>query len=287
VLGQGWGLTAPPGRRRSKNLLSQTAFLAVTRTGSAELSRSVDVTAQRDDILGRGVYGTADAVRLVNFRRPDADAHKPVSARTIVRWLGGYDYEVDGERRHANPLWRPDYAPRNGAEKLTELSFRDLIELRFVKTFRDQGLSLRTIRECLGRAVEAVRDERPFSTRRFRTDGKTIFLEITDDVSEGELLDLKQRQNAFRRIVAPSLRDLEFDADVVARWFPLGVSRKSIVVDPARAFGRPIVAARGVPTEVLTEAIKIEGSPERVAALYEVSLPAVRDALEFQRQLAA
>jgi hypothetical protein len=118
------------------------------------------------------------------------------------------------------------------------LSFRDLIELRFVKAFREFGLSLFTIRECFERAVEAVKDQRPFSTQRFRTDGKTIFLEITHDVREGELLDLKRRQGAFHRVVAPSLHDLEFDANIVARWFPLGMSRRTIVVDPARSVGR-------------------------------------------------
>jgi uncharacterized protein (DUF433 family) len=251
------------------------------------LSRVVDAAARRDDALGRGIYATAEALQLVNFQRLADESHKhTVSMQTITRWLCGYDYEIEGETRHLDPLWRPDYAQAN-ANRLIELSFRDLVELRFVKTFRDQGLSLQTIRVCFGRAVEAVQDERPFSTRRFRTDGKTIFLEITSDVKEGELLDLKRRQSAFHRILAPSFRDLEFDAEVVARWFPLGASRRNIVVDPARAFGRPIVAAGGVPTEIIVQAVKIEGSPERVAALYEVPLPAVRDALEFQRHLAS
>jgi uncharacterized protein (DUF433 family) len=231
------------------------------------------------------VYATAEALQLVNFQRLADEAHRhTVSMQTITRWLCGYDYEVEGATRHLNPLWRPDYAEAN-ADQLIELSFRDLIELRFVKTFRDQGLSLQTIRLCFDRAVDVVQDQRPFSTRRFRTDGRTIFLEITSDVREGELLDLKRRQIAFHRIVAPSLRDLEFDAEVVARWFPLGVSRKNIVIDPARAFGRPIVVAGGVPTEVIEQAVSVEGSPERVAALYEVPLLAVRDALEFQRHL--
>ena len=185
---------------------------------------------------------------------------------------------------HSDPLWRPDYI---NEDDTIELSFRDLIELRFVKAFRDVGLSLPTIRECFMRAVEAVNDQRPFSTRKFRTDGRTIFLEITHDIREGELLDLKRRQVAFHRILAPSLHDLEFDADIVARWYPLGTSRKSIVVDPARAFGRPIVAAGGVPTEVLSQAAEIEGAPEKVAKLYEVPLPAVRDAVSFQQRLAA
>ena len=82
-------------------------------------------------------------------------------------------------------------------------------------------------------------------------------------------------------------RDAAFGTAMVARWFPLGASRNTIVLDPARAFGRPIVASGGVPTEVLAQAVEVEGSVERVAKLYEVPLPAVRDALAFQRQLAA
>jgi hypothetical protein len=170
-----------------------------------------------EEVLGRGVYGAAEAVRLLNFRRDDAPPAPAISRQTVARWLRGYDDRVGGERRRSDPLWRPDYADDDGT---LELSFRDLIELRFVKAFRDAGLSLPTIRACFKRAVEEVRDERPFSTRRFRTDGKAIFLEITRDV--GELIDLKRRQSVFRTLVAPSLRDLEFDADVVARWHPLG-----------------------------------------------------------------
>ena len=77
------------------------------------------------------------------------------------------------------------------------------------------------------------------------------------------------------------------DAEIVARWFPLGMSRRTIVVDPMRAFGRPIVVDGGVPTEVLSQAVEIEGSPERVSKLYEVPLAAVRDSVAFQQQLAA
>lgn len=227
----------------------------------------------RVDALGRGVYGAAEAVRLVNFgRRADA-----VSRRTLARWLRGYTH--DGQR--SPPLWQPDYA--SDEENEIEVSFRDLIELRFVRAFRDLGLSLQTIRQCFERAVQEVKDERPFSTRRFRTDGKTIFLEIIDGVREGELLDLKHRQGVFQRVVEPSLHGLEFDADIVSRWYPV----KTIVLDPARAFGRPIVAESGVPTETLSEAVEVEGSPERVAELYALPVAAVRDAVAFQQRLAA
>jgi uncharacterized protein (DUF433 family) len=237
-----------------------------------------------DQVMGRGVYGSAEALRLINFRRQFEPSARSVSRQTIARWLRGYEYSRNGVIHHSQPLWRPDYV---NDDDTIELSFRDLIELRFVKAFRDVGLSLPTIRECFMRAVEAVKDDRPFSTRRFRTDGRTIFLEITHDVQEGELLDLKRRQVAFHRVLAPSLHDLEFDADIVARWFPLGRSRKTIVIDPARAFGRPIVTDGGVPAEVLRDAVEVEGSEQKVARLYEVPVAAVRDAVNFQQRLAA
>jgi uncharacterized protein (DUF433 family)/DNA-binding transcriptional MerR regulator len=242
------------------------------------------VTSAVNGVLGRGVYGASEALRLINFRRQYDASARSISRKTVARWLRGYNYARKGVVHHSDPLWQPDYV---NDDDTIELSFRDLIELRFVKAFRDLGLSLPTIRECFTRAVEAVKDPRPFSTQKFRTDGRTIFLEITHDIHEGELLDLKRRQGVFHRIVAPSLHDLEFDAEIVARWYPLGTSRKSIVIDPARAFGRPIAAQGGVPTEVLAQAVEIEGTPERVAKLYEVPLAAVRDAVSFQQRLAA
>jgi uncharacterized protein (DUF433 family) len=239
----------------------------------------------RDGVSGRGVYAGAEALRLINFTRHPQTPGRLVSGRIIARWLHGFVYKDRGGKiRHSAPLWRPDYA---NDDDTIELSFRDLIELRFVKAFRDLGLGLPTIRNCFKRAVDEVHNDRPFSTRRFRTDGRTIFLEITHDVREGELIDLKRRRRAFHRVVAPMLRDLEFDADAVALWFPLGISRKSVVIDPARAFGRPIILDGRVPTEILFEAVRIEGSPEKVAKLYEVPLPAVRQAVMFQQQLAA
>lgn len=237
------------------------------------------------DVLGRGIYGAGEALRLINFSRNPDVPKQSVSGKTISRWLNGYDYEVKGETRHSLPLWRSDYA--NDESEVLEISFRDLIELRFVKTFRDLGLSLPTIRECFTRAVEEVKDERPFSTQKFKTDGKSIFLDITRDINEGELIDLRRKQAVFRSFVIPSFRDLEFDAEEVARWYPFGGNRTSIVIDPARSFGRPVVSEGGVPTEALAAAAKVEGSAEKVAHLYEVSLSSVRVAIEFEQKLAA
>jgi uncharacterized protein (DUF433 family)/DNA-binding transcriptional MerR regulator len=235
-------------------------------------------------ILGKGVYGVSEGVRLLNFQRENTIYAKMVSQKTVSRWLTGYEYSAQGEMRHADPLWRPDF---QNDDNQIEISFRDLIELRFVKTFRDIGLSLQTIRECFQRAVHETGNERPFSTQKFRTDGRVIFLEITNGVHEGQLIDLKRKQNVFRSIVAPSLHDLQFDAEEVSRWYPLGAHKPSIVIDPARAFGRPMVSDGSVPTETLAQAVIVEGSIEKVSRLYEVPISAVRDALTFEHKLAA
>lgn len=238
--------------------------------------------SKEPDALSRGAYSASEGLRLLNFSRGSTPV-RHVSRSTVARWLRGYDFGTEEAGGHSEPLWRPDYA---NDDDLIELSFRDLIELRFVKAFRDIGLALPTIRECYQRAAEEVHDDRPFSTQKFRTDGKTIFLEITEGLQEAKLVDLRHRQNVFRTIVEPSLKDLEFEASAVARWFPLGPARRSVVIDPTRSFGRPI-AASGVPTEVLARAVTIEGSPKKVAALYDVPMSEIRDAMTFERKLAA
>jgi hypothetical protein len=60
----------------------------------------------QEDVLGRGVYGAAEALQLVNFQRTDAGGRQRLSRQTMMRWLRGYDYRGS----HSEPLWRPDYS---------------------------------------------------------------------------------------------------------------------------------------------------------------------------------
>lgn len=225
--------------------------------------------------LGIGYYTVPEAARLLRIR-----------ALSVRRWLGGYTYMRQGQTKTMAPLWTPQL-PAN--DDHIELSFRDLIELRFVAAFIAQGLSLQTIRACLDTARELVVSEHPFSTRRFKTDGRRIFVETFDrakDADKKALLDLKDRQYVLVGIVERTFRDLDFDDDMIARWRPFS-GKTSIVVDPTRAFGQPIVANGSVPTVALAGAAAAEGSEKRVAFLYDVPLASVRDAVAFERGLAA
>jgi uncharacterized protein (DUF433 family) len=165
-----------------------------------------------------------------------------------------------------------------------ELSFRDLIELRFVREFVAAGLGMKTIRRCLDHARELVKTPYPFSTQRFRTDGRTIFLESARETGETELLDLKKRQHAIKQVIERSFKDLDIANDIVARWRPFN-GKSSIVIDPGRAFGQPIATESGVPTIAIADAVSAEGSIDRVARLFAIPPPVVRDAVHFEQTL--
>jgi uncharacterized protein (DUF433 family)/DNA-binding transcriptional MerR regulator len=222
--------------------------------------------------LGIGFYIAAEAARLLK-----------TPARNIHRWLGGYTYRERGSEVTVPPLWQPQL-PAYGHH--LELGFRDLVELRFIKAFLDAGLGLKTIRYCLNYARECVQDDRPFSTRRFQTDGRTIFLDSARRMGEGELLDLKSRQYVLKQVIERTFKDLDIDKDAVARWRPYG-GKASIVVDPQRAFGQPISSDGGVPTVTLADALEVESSLARVAYLFDVPAAVVRDAVNFEKSLRA
>lgn len=231
------------------------------------------VPVDETQALGVGVYTVGEAARLIRM---------PV--RTINRWLGGYTFKSGGRLTRMPPLWTPEL-PANDDDGL-ELGFRDLIELRFVQAFVSEKVDLGIIRRCLERAREIVRDHRPFSTRRFRTDGRTIFVDVLKADGASEMLDLRQGQYVIKSVLERTFRDLDLEDGVVTRWRPFG-GKRSIIIDPHRAFGQPIAAVSGVPTIALSDAVKAEGSVERVARIYEISASAVRDAVRFEEQLQA
>jgi uncharacterized protein (DUF433 family) len=237
--------------------------------------------------IGVGLYTVSDAAALLR-----------IPQRNVRRWLGGYPFQArDGSRRTMPPLWQPQLPSH---DRHLELGFRDLIELRFVSAFIDRGLGVLTIRRCLEHARAFVGDERPFSTRRFHTDGRTIFLAFVDqaianpsevlaDVPEQErarLIDLRTHQYVFRQVIQQTFKDLDLDDEAVARWRPYR-GKGTIVIDPKRAFGQPIATETGVPTNALASAVAAEGDEKRVAALFNVPRSVVADAVAFERELGA
>ena len=226
-------------------------------------------TANRT-FIGTGIYSVPEAARLTG-----------VSAARIRRWLRGYCFESSGTKHASPPVWVAQLPEIDG--KLA-LGFLDLVEVRFVNAFLNHGVSWRVLRLAAKKARELVHSAHPFSTRRFKTDGFTIFAELQDTSGATALVELTKSQHYFERIIAPYLKGLEFDGDEPARWWPMGI-RRQVVIDPKRSFGQPIVARRGIPTAILAKAAKINGSVQEVARWYETDIKSVRDAVLFEKSL--
>ena len=233
-------------------------------------------------ITGLGLYPLPDAARLAQL-----------DLKTARRWAVGYDYRVQGALRHSPGVMPLTLAP---AGRSRDLTFPEMLTLRLVKGFRDARLGLRTIKRVAEVAAADYGAPLPFVTRRFRTDGRRIFVELqhappaNDEPGmprrERELIEVLSGQRAFADIVEPSLfQNVEWTDDIAARWWPLGRDRQ-VVLDPGTLFGTPHLAGTRVPTETVAAAIKAEGGGEAaidaIARWHGISPAAARDALAFQ-----
>lgn len=224
-------------------------------------------------LVGVGIYSVPEASRMTG-----------VSSGRIRRWLRGYDYIVKDERRTSPPVWAPDLPQIDSA---LALSFRDLIEVRFVDFFLRRGCTWKEIREAAGIAAEMVESSHPFSTKEFMTDGKTIFRRFGEGREGARILKVVREQYMIADLVDPALyKGIEFDNLSVVRWYPLAPNRR-VVIDPGISFGQPVVRPEGVPTSTLFRAVQADGSVDFVAKAYEVSKPSVNAAIEYEQLLAA
>ncbi|MFE0752700.1 hypothetical protein ACFW16_02015 [Inquilinus sp. NPDC058860] len=217
-------------------------------------------------LLGIGLYTPSDAERLIR-----------VPAGKISRWLKGHS--IRG--KHYEPLWRPQI---DLDDDRVYLGFRDLMEMRTAHAFMERGVSAIAIRRAISEASRLVDDERPLSTKKFKTDGRAIFLEIVREDGGTQLVDIFRKQYAFQKIIEQSLADVDFDGIAPGRWWP-ATRAKGIVVDPARSFGQPIDEESGVPTTTLAAALQAEGGIEAAARAWQVKPSAVRRAADFETAL--
>lgn len=220
--------------------------------------------------LGIGLYTSLEAGRLAG-----------ISSLSISRWLKGYQ----SDENWIEPIWEPelDFDEKNQVQ----LTFRDLMEIRFINAFRKAGLPLQTVRALYKKASELIQDTRPFSTADFRTDGKTIFFEtINQNRKDSDLLDLKNDQFNFKKFVEPTFKDIEYKKGLPVIWWPME-NNKSIVLDPTRSFGQPIVDEVSIPTATLYNSYLANNrSIKHIAEYYEINPSYVKNALRFEKKLA-
>ena len=226
--------------------------------------------------LGIGIYKPSDVASLTGL-----------NADRVRRWVRGYEFKLrDGQPSASPPIFQSGMI--RGGDALT---FLDLVEVLFVKTFLNHGVSLHVIRRAAEEGSKLYGGlDHPFCIKRFETDGQSIFARLVEEADTDEerhhLLDLARSQYVFVEVFNPLLKQLDYDLQTEAaeRWWPRGKD-VPIVLDPARSFGKPITAVSSVPTRVLAARVAAGDSVDSVAEWYGVSADEVNAAVDFEKMV--
>jgi len=149
---------------------------------------------------------------------------------------------------------------------------------------RKAGLTLTKIKEAREYLCSEFNVEYPFAHYRFKTDGKSLFMDY-DQIKQNDkdkLLDLNEHgQLAWTEILSRLLQQFEYDPHIgaVIRWQVDGID-SPVRLDPRLAFGAPQV--NGIPTWVLRERWRSGESLADIAGDYDLESHLVSSALRFE-----
>lgn len=221
--------------------------------------------------LSSGIYTIPDAARILGLPLPK-----------VRRWLKGSDVAGTVEESPARYGIDPLGIQGTGAEE--HMDFLSLIEIYTVMRLRELKVGFPTIRRARADLAKRLGVDQPFAAQSIFVDGAKLLTE-NDDL-QYELGT--NGQIAIRKVLEPFLQRVDFETStrLAERLYPLGRDHQ-VIVDPRRAFGRPVVDGTAVTTEALASLYKGGESAEGIAQQYELTEEAVHDALEFEHCIAA
>jgi uncharacterized protein (DUF433 family) len=166
------------------------------------------------------------------------------------------------------------------------LSFSNLIEAHVLRSLRaEHGVSVKELRRALTYAEKSLGIDRLLLRRELRADAGRMFLD-----RYGQLIDLTASgQLAMRRLFEAHLKRIEWDSSrFPIRLYPFlsavaPSEERPIVIDPRIAFGRPVVASRGIGTSTIAERVDAGESVNGIAADYDLAQSEIEQAVVYER----
>lgn len=144
---------------------------------------------------------------------------------------------------------------------------------------------MRTIRAAHTALKVDLQTDHPFAHRSIYTDGRKVFAVAAAHMADPVLTEVVSRQTFFPR-VRERLKPIEYSpsSQLAERW----KISPGVVIDPAVAFGQPVVAGTGVATLIVaTSYAANRKSAALVEDLFGISEQNVLDAVRFEERHAA
>jgi len=212
--------------------------------------------------IGQGIYTIKEMAHIL--RQP---------YHTVRHWVNTYWDGKLGEAYGASYSWRTD-----GSQAV---SFHTLVEFYLLMLLGEAGVPPRRVLLAHQELRQWQDTPFPFASRTvlnsLRTDGKQIYFELPG----GDIIALDGSRQLNMDFVRIFFQKLDFDQQELASSFwPLGKD-KTVVIDPERKFGHPLVADHNIYPETLFQH-HLAGDPiPYIAHVYQLSEQQVADALEF------
>ena len=223
----------------------------------------------KTDIRDQPAYSVSEAARYLK-----------VAPATLRSWFVGRRYPRASGIAHSAALIRPAGGPP------PTLSFWNLIEAHVLRSLRtDHSVRMDALRRAVKYSQQALKIERLLLSPQLRTDAGKVLLE-----KYGQLIDLSASgQIAMRRMLNEHLDRVEWDKwQFPVRLYPVisseGVAAaRPISINAEVAFGRPVIAQRGVTTGTIVERIDAGESPAALAEDYNLSIAEIEEAVLYER----
>lgn len=210
-------------------------------------------------------YTVAEAARYVR-----------IPPQTLRAWVVGRAYTQDSGRHPFYALISP---PQSHPP---QLSFNNLIEAYVLRALRTKHqVSIEAARAALDFAEQHFDIQRLLLSPALRASAGEVFLE-----KYSTLINLADAgQIAMRIILRGHLKRIMLDdLNLPARFYPVPTDTKNvIVIDPRIAFGRPIIARRGISTAAIVDRINAGESQKEVAKDYGLKMTEVEEALVYEQ----
>lgn len=197
----------------------------------------------------------------------EASRYLRIPENTVRNWAFGYAQRTGpGRTMRSRPLLKAADTQRH------LLSFVNLVELHMISALRrDHNVQMPKIRRAIDYLEAKLRSPHPLIDEEMETDGTDIFIN-----KYGSLINAsRDGQLAMKALLQAHLKRIERDERGVAvRLFPFTRKRdadtiveapKLIAIDPAVAFGRPVIVGSRVPTSEIAQRFQAGESPSEVA----------------------
>lgn len=171
---------------------------------------------------------------------------------------------------------------------LRDISFLDLMELRWLTHFRHQGVSAQALRS-MAEAARQMFGDHPFAKQGmfYVTDLKKVYAEIAEQEGDRRLIELLTKQYELDVIEQSLEKGLRFDPNQYAdEWRPRPVEYPRIVLNPRMSSGQPSLKDSGIAVDTIVDAWRAEeGDLDAVADWFEISAEDVSEAVRFRKEL--